>query len=64
MRIEIILFFLFLFGACGLGFLAGYFWNSIFRDMERADLQQLEFGIVDRDIEIKELKNKLERLSL
>ena len=63
MRIDILLFMLYTFGAAGIGFIAGYFWNSIFRD-ERADLRQLEFGIVDRDIEILELKSKLERIVL
>ena len=64
MRIDILLFMLYTFGAAGIGFIAGYFWNSIFRDVERADLQQFEFAIVDRDIEIRELKSKLERITL
>ena len=42
MHISIILFFGFLIGVAAIGFLAGYFISSLFRDMERRDVEMLE----------------------
>ena len=58
MHISIWLFFGLLIGVAAIGFLAGYFLNSFFRDMERADVQILEKGIIERDNEIKGLMAK------
>ena len=62
MHISIIIFWAFLIGVAAVGFLFGYFFNSIFRDMERMDIATLENGIVDRDNRIKELEENYESL--
>ena len=60
MHISIILFVLFILGVGTICFFFGYCLNSMFRDMERADVQVLENGIIDRDIRIRELEDKME----
>ena len=42
MHISTILFFLLIIGVAVFGFLAGYLLNSLFRDMERRDVEVLE----------------------
>lgn len=57
MHISILLFWGYIFGVAVVGFLFGYLFNSLFRDMERADIEILEQGIIERDNRIKELEH-------
>jgi len=49
MHIPIIWIFILLFGACGFGFLAGYFIQSVFRNNEREYIEYLEFQLNEKD---------------